>query len=219
MVVAFLSALIVMPVINVRKSARDFCAPIRALAEQGKDFDLYSVSFTREEYVFYSRHFFKELYTDIIPLAHDHDMDALDMLRFQRDLARAIGKAVAKVNVADIKAITPEELEALRDAVDKAVLKGKYTDELIEDFKHGLEAESAAFFDVFDSSQPAFLYVQENDWRWIYAIHPDVHGAVVVREDHVGSRHVLLIANPSGATLLPMKTARSAKKTESCTPI
>ncbi len=210
MVIAFLSALIVMPIINVRKSARDFCAPIRALAEHSEDFDLYSVSFAREEYVFYSRHFFKELYTDIIPLAHEHDMDALDMLRFQRDLARAIGKAVAKVEVADVKAITPEELSAMREAVEKTVLKGNYSPELIEDFKRGLEAESDAFFDVFDSPRPAFLYVQENDWRWIYAIHPDVHGAVVLREDHVGSRHVLLIANPSGATLLREPATQSS---------
>lgn len=201
-ILTLLSALFVMPAIDQHKSARDFCAPIRELVEREVDFDLYTVGFVREEYVFYSDHFLKELYTELIPLEHDHGMSAYEMADFQRDLARSIGKAVEKIAIADIAAISQEEFEQLRSAVESVESRKNYDPLLSQDFKNGLEQTSEAFFDVFDDSKPAFLYIQENDWRWIYAIHPDVHGAVVLDEDQVGSRHVLLVANLSGAQLM-----------------
>jgi len=196
-------ATLIFPAINAYKSARPFCRPVAELAEKGVDFDLYSVGFAREEYVFYSRHFLKELYTESIPLEHDYDMDAYQMAKLQKDLSRALVKAVGKVEICDIVAISATELEALRTAIDTVVGKEDYSPELIQDFKNGLEEESEAFFRVFDSSKPAFLYVQEEDWRWIYALHPDIHGAVVLNQARVGSRHVLLVANPAGAKLVP----------------
>ena len=201
-VVSMLSALFVFPVIDTHKSARGFCSPLRELAAEGVTFDLYSVGFAREEYVFYSRHFMKELYTALIPLEDDHGMGLWEMAQFQRDLARGIAKAVEKVPVENIAAISEEELANLQEAIHGLVGKREYSEELIEDFTRGLEKVSDEFFNVFDSATPAFLYVQENDWRWIYAIHPDIHGAVVLNESRVGSRHVLLIANPPGARII-----------------
>lgn len=195
-------ALVIFPKVNVYKSARRFCEPILRLSEQGVDFDLYSVGFAREEYIYYSKHFFKELYTDIIPLEHAHGMDEVDMVRFQRDVARTISKAVDKVPVRTIAAITPEELSALQQAMKKAIAEKKYDEVVIQDFLVGLERAADDFFKVFGSSRPAFLYVQENDWRWIYAIHPDVQEAVVLSQASVGSRDVVLVANPAGAALL-----------------
>jgi len=199
---SFFGAVLFLPVINTHKSARSFCRPIAEITEKGADFDLYSVGFTREEYIFYSRHFFKELYTDAILLEHDHDMSAMAMLKFQKDLSHAIVKAVEKVDIKDIAAICPNELEALQAALKAVVKKVDYPPSLIQDFENGLERESEEFFPVFGSSRPAFLYVQEYDWRWIYAIHPDVHGAVLLNQSRVGSRRVLLIANPPGAQLI-----------------
>lgn len=195
-------ATLIFPEINAYKSARPFCRPVAELAEKGVDLDLYSVGFAREEYVFYSRHFLKELYTESIPLERDYDMDAYQMAKLQKDLSRALVKAVDNVEICDIAAIRAAELEALRTAVDTVVGKEDYSPELLQDFKNGLEEESEAFFTVFDSSKPAFLYVQEDDWRWIYALHPDIHGAVVLNQARVGSRHVLLVANPAGAELV-----------------
>jgi len=195
-------AILIFPAVNVHKSARPFCRPVAELAEKGVDFDLYSVGFAREEYVFYSRHFFKELYTKAIPLEHGHGMNTLEMLGFQKDLSTAIGKAVAKVKVEDTACIRPAELEALRSAVSEVIGKKDYPPELIQDFRKGLERESEEFFSVFGSSRPAFLYVQDYDWRWIFALHPDTRGAVVLSQSDVGSRRVLLIANPAGAQLI-----------------
>ncbi len=195
-------AVLVFPAINIHKSARYFCRPVAELAEKGVDLDLYSVGFAREEYVFYSRHFLKELYTESIHLEHAHNMNTSEIVKLQKDLSRAIAKAVEKVEICDIAAITTAELEALQQAVNEVVGKEDYPPELIQDFKKGLEGESKEFFAVFGSSKPAFLYVQEYDWRWIYAIHPNIHGAVVLRQSNVGSRSVLLIANPAGAQLV-----------------
>jgi len=129
-------------------------------------------------------------------------MNTLEMLGFQKDLSTAIGKAVAKVKVEDTACIRPAELEALRSAVSEVIGKKDYPPELIQDFRKGLERESEEFFSVFGSSRPAFLYVQDYDWRWIFALHPDTRGAVVLSQSDVGSRRVLLIANPAGAQLI-----------------
>lgn len=190
------------PLINVYKSARDFCAPVRQLAEQQEDFDLYTIGFAREEYLFYSRHFFKELYTEVIPLEHGHNMNPMALARFQNDLSHAIGKATAKVDIKDIKSISPEEWALLQQAIRNAVLKEEYAPELIADFKEALAKAGRDFFKAFESSRPAYLYVQEYDWRWIYALHPDIQDAKVLHEELVGRRHVLLIANPAGEALL-----------------
>ncbi|HOC70886.1 MAG TPA: glycosyltransferase family 39 protein [Candidatus Hydrogenedentes bacterium] len=200
---ALFCATLIFPAMNIHKSARYFCRPVAELAEKGVDFDLYSVGFAREEYVFYSRRFLKELYTESIHLEHAHDMDASEIVKLQKDLSRAIAKAVEKVDIENIAAIRPDELETLQRAVNEVVGKEDYPPEIIQDFKKGLEQESEGFFAVFGSSKPAFLYVQEYDWRWIYAVHPDIHGAVVLDQSNVGSRRVLLIANPAGAKLLP----------------
>lgn len=195
-------SVLVFPVVNTHKSARPFCRPVAELAEKGVDFELYSVGFVREEYIFYSKHFFKELYTEAIPLEQEHDMSFLEMLKFQNDLSHAIAKSVEKVDIKDIATIHPAELEALQAALKTVVDKEDYPPELIRDFENGLAKESEDFFAVFGSTKPAFLYVQEEDWRWIYAIHPDIHGAVVLSQSNVGSRHVLLVANPAGTQLI-----------------
>lgn len=202
LLLSFLSTILIFPAINAHKSARPFCRPVAELSEKGMDFDLYSVGFAREEYVFYSRHFLKELYTESVPLEQTYDMSASEIVKLQKDLSRAIAKAVEKIEIDDIAAISAPELEALRKAVDEVVGKEDYPPELINDFKKGLEKESEEFFSVFGSARPAFLYVQEYDWRWIYAVHPNIQGAVVLSESNVGSRRVLLIANPAGAKLV-----------------
>ena len=202
---AFFCACFAFPAVNIHKSARDFCQPIADLAAENVDFDLYSVGFAREEYVFYSHHFLKELYTESIPLQHSHNMTEIEMIKFQKDLSRAIVKSVEGIKVEDIRRITPAELEKLRAALHETVGKKDYPPELVEDFKAGLKKESDTFFSVFTSDKPAFLYVQDYDWLWICAFHPDVHGAVVLDRRNVGSRTVLLVANPAGAALLRVK--------------
>jgi len=200
--VALFCALFVFPAINIHKSARNFCRPIAELAEKGVDFDLYSVGFTREEYVFYSRHFQKELFTEIIELPHGIDMSAMQIVEFQKDISRTIAKSMEKTEVKDIANITPEELENLHAALQQTVSQKDYPPALVDDFKEGLTKESDSFFSSFSSERPAFLYVQDYDWLWIYTLNPKLRDAVVFNRQDVGSRNVLLVANTTGAALL-----------------
>jgi len=86
--------------------------------------------------------------------------------------------------------------------MEEAVSKIGYAHELIAAFQEALKQESNLFFEAFGSNKPAYLYVQENDWRWLYAIHPDMRNAAVLHHDQVGSRDVLLVANAAGKGLL-----------------
>ncbi|HOH41851.1 MAG TPA: glycosyltransferase family 39 protein [Candidatus Hydrogenedentes bacterium] len=201
LLIYLLTAILILPVINQHKSARFFCTPIAELADKGVDFDLFSVGFAREEYIFYSRHFFKELHTEAIPLQAREDLSPMQSLKLQKKLARALVKKAGKVPVQDMGKIRPDELERLQEAVRQALDQEDCPIQLAEEFKEGLEKENAILFDAFDSPKPAFLYVQDEDWRWIYAIHPDVRNAVMLSQANVGSRHVLLFANPAGAHL------------------
>ena len=72
----------------------------------------------------------------------------------------------------------------------------------MDDFKEGLTKESDSFFSSFSSERPAFLYVQDYDWLWIYTLNPKLRDAVVFNRQDVGSRNVLLVANTTGAALL-----------------
>lgn len=195
------TAILIFPVIDAHKSARPFCAPVAEMADKGVDFDLFTVGFAREEYVFYSRHFVRELHTEAIPYNADWDIAPMEWLKLQKKLSRSFVKAVMTVSIADIARIHPEELSALREVLQGALDKAGCSPALAQEFQEGLEKENALLFDAFDSDHPTFLYVQEHDWRWIYAVHADVRNALLLSRANVGSRHVLLFANPAGAQL------------------
>lgn len=192
----------VFPAVNKYKSARGFCAPVRALSEAGVEFKLYSVGFAREEYIFYARHFHEEVYTSLLELPSAVDLPLRKQAQLQQDLHDAIQDAVEDVHIDVQERLTPEELEVLRDAVEEAIAEENVDPQLVAEFRQALEAESDAFFDAFASETPAFLFVRERDWRWVYAVHPDLRGARVLHREQVGSRDVLLVANPAGARLL-----------------
>lgn len=201
-ILAFFAASLFFPSLNNHKSARFFCAPVAALVDQGIDFDLYTIGFAREEYIFYSKHPFKELFTKEVPLSQDHGLTPLQMARFQKECSRVINKAQTKIEVQDINAISETELEALHEALQEAIHKKNYAEPLWLDFKAGLEEQVRAFFEDFATPRPAFLYIQAADWYWIYGLHPETGGAMVMDQSAVGSRSMLLIANEAGAALL-----------------
>ena len=203
-------AVLILPLVNEHKSARPFCTPVAEMADKGVDFDLFSVGFAREEYVFYSRHFFKELHTEPIPFQDGWDISPLEWLKLQKKLSRSMVKEVRRVELEDVGRIQTEELEALQAALHRALEKEDCPLALAEEFQEGLERENALLFEAFDSERPTFLYVQEHDWRWIFAVHPDVRNALLLSRANVGSRHVLLFANPAGAQLFNSLTKKRA---------
>ena len=58
----------VFPALNDYKGASDFCRPLRDFAQKAGDYRLYSVGFSREEYVFYARHFHEVALDELLPI-------------------------------------------------------------------------------------------------------------------------------------------------------
>ena len=52
------------------------------------------------------------------------------------------------------------------------------------------------------SAGPAFLIVQEGDWRWLLPFAPDLRGFTLLSRASVGSDRVLLLANAAGVHLV-----------------
>jgi len=198
---AIIAALAVFPVVNQFKSARQFCQPVRLLAESGAQFNLYSVGFSREEYVFYSHHFHTAVLTDLLELETDPPLDPRENAELQKRMKKSIADAVEEVPIKIANTVTPEELQALEAAMRTAA-DDEVPPEMLERFRNALIRETNAFLSVFESDNPAFLFVMENDWRWVLPIHPSVRTCPIVRSEQVGSRYVLLIANGAGAALL-----------------
>jgi len=116
-------------------------------------------------------------------------------------MKKSIADAVEEVPVKIANTVTPEELQALEAAMRTAA-DDEVPPEMLERFRNALTRETNAFLSVFESDNPAFLFVMENDWRWVLPIHPSVRTCPIVRSEQVGSRYVLLIANGAGAALL-----------------
>ncbi|MBN2309868.1 MAG: glycosyltransferase family 39 protein [Candidatus Hydrogenedentes bacterium] len=194
-------ALIAFPVVNRFKSARDFCEPVRAIAESGADFNLYSLAFSREEYIFYSKHFHTPVLTDESAVA-DGSPEVLANAGLVKAIRKAVANAVEQVPVSALDALTDAELDALQAAVDEAMAGAGIDQEALRQLRPLLAEASGAFAATFAAGDPAYLYVQERDWRWMLLLHPEIRDCPVIRNEMVGSRRVVLVTNAAGAALL-----------------
>lgn len=196
-----LIALWVLPGIEPHKGARDFCAPIRELAGAGHDFRLYSVGFSREEYVYYARRHHTPAFMGLVPMDGVDGIDPAALARQQIRARKLIMDAVENVPVADLARPTPEERAALRAAIDQAVENSGPHAGALRLFEDALRAAVDAFDAEFRAPGPAFMFVQDQDWRWLVALHTEPPGHAILRHEPVGRREVLLFANPAGARL------------------
>lgn len=200
----------IFPVVNTFQSARDFCAPLRYLSEQGDTYRLYSIAFSREAYIYYSRHSHEPVFTELIG-ADGLSMDELYALaKLQKDAKKSIQAAVDAVPVDNIASITAEERMALRRAVEAAVSGSDDAARRLKEFEGQLLGEVERFSDAFNGDGPAYFFVQDEDWRWFLPLLPQQPEIHVVREQRVGSREVLLIANTAGKALLDRRLRGSA---------
>lgn len=201
-VLAVVAAQIAFPIVNHVKSARYICEPVRALADKGVQFDLYSVGFSREEYIFYSRHFHTPVLTSLLPIAMPERMDLLEVAKQQKELKKEIIKAAEKIPLANAEVPTQAELEALQSAMHAAVEEAEVDPQLAAQFEDALRAEIEAFMNRFDTGGPAFAFVQQEDWRWLAALYPALLDHEVLKSSEVGSRDVFLLANDEAAALV-----------------
>jgi hypothetical protein len=206
---ALLAALLVFPLVNEFKSARDFCAPVRAVVQAGEDVRLYSVAFLREAYIFYSRQRIEPVFTDVLPMDAPEGMDFIDLALAQKRLRDDIADAVDETPVGPAGTVSAEDIAALREAIRRVVAEDDDIDAGLADaFQETLTDAIAEFAETFETGGPAYLYVKQEDWRWLMAFRPGLRELPVIGAEGVGSRDVLLIANGAGERLLRERTHR-----------
>lgn len=197
-VIVLLCTIVVFPAMDPYKSARSFCAPLRHLAEAERPYSLYSVGFSREEYIYYARHFHTPVLCDLLPVPEMADLPRYQQAQRQSKMQRGIQKAVLPVPVASMAAVTDAELAALRAAVDAHLEAAVAEESGIPSYERAAAKRLDQLFACVHSEDPAFIMVQEDDWRWILALAPDARQFHVLKDTNVGSRQVLLLANSAG---------------------
>lgn len=201
-VLAVCSTFAVFPVLDDYKSARTFCTPLRTLASAGTNYDLYSLGFSREEYIYYAGRFHEAVLCDLLDVEGMRDLGLLEQGMRQSAMQRAIQKAVEDVPVGDLASVSDGEVEALREAIEEkldALGGGK---DYPQQYEAAVQEVLEHFFGRLTGAGPAFTMVQEEDWRWVLALYPDGRGLHVVEDRNVGRRHVLLLANDEAAKLV-----------------
>lgn len=206
-VLALLTAQVFFPALNLYKGAGAFCAPLRVLSEraargEGEDYRLYTIGFSREQYIFYTRHFHTPVLAEMLPIDLNREVDWFTMARTQAELRYRAVRAVRTVSVADLNRPTDAERQALQEAVRGAVEESGVDQELARKFYQALLDEMDRFMGAFNAPGPAFVLIQKADWKWIMALCPQLARARVIQSDRIGQREMTLLGNPAGVRAL-----------------
>lgn len=202
--IALLCALFLFPAIDPHKSARGYCAPLGALADKGVDYDLYSLGFSKEEYIYYARHFHEPLLCDLLPIDEMKDLPDYEQARIQSRIKRSIQKAVAKVPVASFDHVSDIELAELQAAVESTVSSQEGKENYLPSYEKAIAEQLDRLFSSMEGDHPALVMVLEEDWRWILALKPDARKCAILHTNNVGSREVLMLANPAAVDAVRM---------------
>lgn len=205
---AVIAASIVMPQVNSAKGASGFCAPLRTLAETGAEYNLYSVAFSREEYIFYAKHKHTPYLVDDWPIQPPPDMDPEQFMGQLRALGNALRKATGDVEIADWTNISDAEVEALRAKSNSVFAFAKAKSPLVDEFKETVGQSVREFGATHADAAPTFFIVQEGDWRWLLPFAPGLRQYNLISRAAVGSDRVLLLANPAAAELVTRSISR-----------
>ncbi len=207
---AVIAAMVVMPVVDEQKGASKFCAPLKMLTEMGEDFTIYSVAFSREEYIFYAHHKHIPYLADNWPLQAPADMDPAEFVAQQRALGNALRKATDTVPIANWTNITDAEVEALRAKSESVFAFAKAKSPLVDEFKSAVGKSVQAFATNVRAAGPTFLIVQEGDWRWLLPFAPELRKLTWLNQASVGSDRVLLVMNDAAGKRMVQATATAA---------
>ena len=200
--ILLLAPLVLLPAGNPYSSAREFCAPLASLADHGRDYKLYSLGVSREEYIFYARKFHQPLFTGLVGADKIPPGKLWEAAELQKKARSVIADAVRDVDVADDSGITPAEKDALLVAIAAAVDKTGKKAPAIREIEDEVRGELDAFAAKVSTAEPAFWFVMENDWHWMLALQTTPPEYSVIRHDGVGRRSLMLMANPAAMKLL-----------------
>jgi hypothetical protein len=166
------------------------------------DYDLYCAGFSREEYVFYTKHSHTPVLTDLLDYAPPQGTSFIENAKTQAKLRKDIFKAVSKVKVANIETPTEAELVALRKVIDETIEKKSPDPETGRKFLEALLPEVGKLIEDLNHAKPSFMFVLEEDLNWLLPLQPDILKFPVIHHRAVGSRSVLLLANAAGKDLI-----------------
>jgi len=202
---ALLSALLIFPIVNQLKRSKDFCAPVRHMAERHDDVRVYSLAFLREEYIFYSHHNLTPALFDVVPLNVQPPVSPDKLASEERHMLREMVKAVAGVKIESFAHVTQGELDGLNKALENVIQEKKIKPDRVHAFEQAVDQEIAKFDKEFSAGGPAFAYVETENWRWMLALRPELARYRVLKDRQVASREMLLIANDDAVQLLKEK--------------
>ena len=190
------------PVLNPYRGASAFCSTLRTLAESGVDYRLYSIGFSREEFVFYARHFHEVALDERVIIPINGQQDATALAKQEYFLRMAMKKAADKVKAISLAALTDSEKNEIRSGIQEALAKVKGDPEVTRAFEKAFQEQIQAFSREFAQETPAFFFIQEEDWKWFIAMQDTTVPFQIIQQDNVGRRKLLLVANPSAIRLL-----------------
>ena len=130
------------------------------------------------------------------------DLDTLKQAKLQAKTRRKIQKAVEELPIASISSINNVELHKLKEAIDNCVLPSSDQREFFREYEKAIVDTLDNLFAIVSEAPPAFIIVQEHDWRWVLAFHNAARNLTILEDTNVGSRHVLLVANRSADKLI-----------------
>ncbi len=193
---------VIFPAANPFSSAREFCAPLALLADQGRDYKLYSLGVSREEYIFNARKFHEPLFTGLVGMDKIPPDKIMEVAKLQKKARKVIAEAVRDVPLASQDSITAAERDALLKAIAAAVEKTGKDAPAIRETEDEVRAELDVFMARISGPEPAFWFVMENDWHWMQALAANPPAYTVIRHDGMGRRSLMLMANPAAVKLL-----------------
>ncbi len=208
---AVLSTFAIFPALDQHKSSREFCEPLRALSLAGTEYDLFSLGFSREEYVYYSDHFHEAVLCDMLDMESMKELGLIQQGRRQSAMQRAIQKAVKAVPVKDVSAVSDAEIQALQAAIMEKLRVPEGQTDYHEEYEAAVREILDGLFGRMRGDKAALIMAQEEDWRWVLAFHPDARELRVVEDRFVGRRHVLLLANEPAARAMESPDAPAAR--------
>ncbi len=192
----FAGGIAILPAINTIKSPKAFCAPVRALAQDGP-VHAYTLAMLREEYVYYS----KTLQQRILD---DPGAAALSGPESGRavELRLLMGKACEGITLTSFTRPTPAERAALRAAIGEELNRAGLPPETVAAHHAAVAKTVADSMALLAAPEPAVLFAQRKDWRWVLAFAEDASFLTLLKDERVSSRFVLLLANPAAVEQL-----------------
>jgi 4-amino-4-deoxy-L-arabinose transferase-like glycosyltransferase len=199
--VLLVAGIAVVPVVDPFKSAKAFCAPVRALAAAGP-VDVFSLRMIREEYVFYSKAFHRGILMNPGAGAFEEETDREAARKKLDDLRLRMSAACKITELGSLSDPSTADRRILEQAVTQALAGARLPAETVASYRAHIAREVADGVAALSGPRPAVLFARTEDWKWFLAFAQGTRFLTVLREERVAGRDFLLLANPGAVEVL-----------------